>query len=116
MQKVLKELAIFRHFYFLNRKQALNLPKWEWESLIEQYYALKAEDRMHQLYAAGLGFSGGEGMQTYLKNLEQLVDGAIAEPKQTWKTATGKAFRELDQYTTEEDLTELDGFLSSVGL
>lgn len=111
---MLKELAIFRHFFYLNRNDALELPQWEWESLISQYYALKAEDRMHQVYSVGLGFSGGEGLENYLKNLETLINITsvnLKDSKQDWRTAKGEDFRNLKTYSTEEDLKDLDKFL-----
>jgi hypothetical protein len=116
---VLKELAIFRHFYFLTREDALQLPKWEWEALIENYYSLKSEDRIHQLYSVGLGFSGGEGLEKYVSNLESLINTSnqgIAETKKDWRTAKGNDFRNLEVYTTEEDLAEMDNFFNTVGL
>lgn len=110
---MLKELAIFRHFYFLSREEALKLPQWEWEDLIAQYYALKAEDRMHQVYSVGLGFSGGDGLENYLKNLESLINlsSIVKETKKDWRTAKGEDFRNLESYSTDEDLKDFDKFL-----
>lgn len=117
----MKELAIFRHFYHLSRESALLLPKWEWEDLISQFYAFKSEERIHQVYAASFGFNGGESSQTYLKNLESIINAVnsvnVSEKHhQDWKTATGKDFQNLDSYGDEETLENIDKFFTSFGI
>lgn len=117
----MKELAIFRHFYHLDRLSALQLPKWEWEDLIGQFYALKSEERIHQVYAASFGFNGGESSQNYLKNLESIINSVnhtsgLATNNKDWKTATGKDFQNLDSYGDEESLENIDKFFENFGI
>lgn len=67
--KVMRELAIFQHYYQLNTEQALNLPLWEWNSLLEQREKLEAEKQLDNLRINAASFSGGEFYQTIEKML-----------------------------------------------
>jgi len=99
---------------------ALQIPKWEWEDLINQFHAFKAEDRMHLVYASSLGFNGGEASQQYLKNLESIiesVDNASAKnSKVDWRTAKGKDFQNLENYGDDESLESLDKFFAGFAI
>ncbi len=99
---------------------ALQIPKWEWENLISQFHAFKAEDRMHLVYASSLGFNGGESAQTYIKNLEMVIESVSNVSSTTqnydWRNATGKEYQQLDSYGDEQSLEEIDKFFLSFGI
>lgn len=75
----MRELAILRHFYNLSRVQALELPLWEYQSLLEEYHRLDASKTLNQLYAVAGGFSGGEGLQSLEKNLRDRIEPQLPD-------------------------------------
>jgi hypothetical protein len=101
----MKELAIFRHFYHLNQEQALSLPLYEWENLIENYNALEAERVLANLYCTSFGFNGGEGFQKFQEVLLSKIEISDA-PKQD--------FRTLESYGDEEKNKQWEAFLHSI--
>jgi hypothetical protein len=67
-------LALLRHFYGISRKEALELPTWEYDSLLQEYYRIDAYNVLNNLYATASGFGGGEGSQQLETALRQRID------------------------------------------
>jgi hypothetical protein len=106
LNKVLKELAIFRHFYHLSRKNALRLPVWEWENLLSEYERIQTENSLRNLISVNGGFNGGE-------EVKEMID--------KWQKKINEGFEVIDKPKKvtewdEEELEKFDNFLSSFGL
>ena len=67
-------MALLRHFYGLSRSEALNLPTWEYDSLLQEYYRIDAYNVLNNLYATASGFGGGEGSQQLETALRERIE------------------------------------------
>ncbi|BAY20820.1 hypothetical protein NIES2100_05640 [Calothrix sp. NIES-2100] len=54
----------------MSRQEALELPVWEYENLLENYQRIEAEKTLYNLYSAGAGFNGGDFAKEFVETLQ----------------------------------------------
>lgn len=113
---MLKELAIFQHFYNLSREEALKLECWYWDNLIAQYYSINADKHLNALYCTASGFNGGDSFKAVEKILTQQINAPIATKRDLLNSSTVSNTELEEDYGNEETLSAWDMFLSASGL